>query len=434
MATRPSRATSAFTADGLSGADVDDVFASMQMPDWLSDVRPAEPQAEELPSTAHEAETIEPVELPSWVQAMRPVQAATTEVQQEVEGLPPEEQGPLLGLHGVLPAVPGAAAPSSKPKAQSMRLEATEQQRAHAALLADILAVEAKPIPMKARGELRSQRALRWAVTALVLITVGSAVLSGSRVFPMPAAAPIETIHAVQAVENLNEGAPVLVVFDYEPATVGEMEASAAPLLDHLLLLKHPRLALLSTSPTGAALGERFLATVLADRGYTSGAQYVNLGYLPGGLAGVHAFAQDPKATVPLGVDVEPVWESDVLRGLARLSDFAAIVVLTDNIETGRVWIEQTAPARQQTPMILVSSAQSGPMLLPYVDSGQVSGLVSGIRGAAGVELANGGLPGFVRRYWDAYDVGIYVAFLVIAMGGAWFLLVGIRERRTEVA
>ena len=54
-------------------------------------------------------------------------------------------------------------------------------------------------------------------------------------------------------------------------------------------------------------------------------------------------------------------------------------------------------------------------MLLPYAASGQVAGLVAGLSGAAGAELANGGLPGFVRRYWDAYSLGMFLAAFLMS-------------------
>jgi hypothetical protein len=311
-------------------------------------------------------------------------------------------------------------------------LDATEQQQAHAALLEQILAAETSPIPIRTGSILRSQKALRWVIALLVFAVVGTVVFAGTAILPLPSAVPNETIGAVQAVEAVAADAPVLVVFDYQPSTIGEMEATAASLLDHLLLLKHPHLILLSTSPTGAALAERFVSTTLVGRAYVRGQQYVDLGYLPGGLTGVYNFAQNPVAAVPLGADSQPVWQSAILTPVTRFSDFAAIIVLTDNADAGRTWIEQTASSRGASSMVIVSSAQAGPMLLPYVDSGQVNGLVSGMNGAAGAEQANGGLPGYVRRYWDAYSLGLYLAVMLIVAGGLWNFWLGMQDRHAQ--
>jgi hypothetical protein len=426
----------AFPPEEIRQLDVDAVFASMHMPDWLTELgQPLQASSQDAPPAVQDDEPISPADLPSWVQAMRPAESiAAPAADHSGEGLPPEERGPLLGLHGVLPAIPASALPSGRPKSQSLKLEASERHELHARLLEDLLASETQSLPIEDSRKLGSERLLRWGIGFLLLVVVGGAILSGSRIFPLPAAVPNESIAAIQAIQNIPPDARVLAVFDYEPSTVGEMEATASSLMDHLLLLKHPRLAVVSTSPTGAALAERFMSEVLRDRTYVRGVQYVNLGYLPGGLAGVQAFARDPSGTMPLGASADRVWDSDVLSGAQALSDFAAIIVLTESLEGGRVWVEQTALARGSTVMVLVSSAQAGPMLLPYFDAGQVQGLVAGLTGAAGAEIANGGLPGFVRRYWDAYSLGLYFAVLCITLGSLWQLWVGARERRVETA
>ncbi len=297
----------------------------MQTPDWLSAVMPSKPSVpENLPAAAQPDEPITPAELPSWVQAMRPVESAMAPSSTGEADASLEERGPLAGLHGVLPAIPGAAAPSSKPKSYSIKVDATEQQQAHAVLLENILAAETSPIPMRSISLLRTQRLLRWALSLVMLVVVASVTFTGTQGFPLPNAVPNETIQAVQAVKAIPEGAPVLLIFDYQPATVGEMEATGASLLDNLLKSRHPQLALLSTSPTGSALAERFMSTVLASRAYVRGQQYVNLGFLPGGLAGVYTFAQNPSATMPLDADARPVWQSPILAPVTTILRFCS--------------------------------------------------------------------------------------------------------------
>ncbi len=426
----PETGAPAFAADALSSRDVDAIFASMQTPDWLAEAtRATSAPSDELPPAAQEEPAIAPAELPSWVQAMRPVETDIPTAPPPPVDLRLEEGGPLAGLQGVLPGFPGAGTATSKPQALSARLEASEQQQVHAGLLEKILGAEVTPVPMKATPLLRAQHGLRWSVAAILLVVLGLLVFSGTQIFPLPSQQLTENYQAVRAVEAIPAGAPVLLVFDYEPATSGEMEASAASLIDHLLLLRHPQLALVSTSPMGSALAERFMTSTLADRKYELGAQYVDLGFLPGGLAGVHEFAQNPSAALPLGLQAAPVWSSPILQGVKGLSDFASVIVLTDSPEAGRVWIEQTAGLRGSSSMVVVSSAQAGPMLLPYVDSGQINGLVAGISGAVGAEQANGGLPGFIRAYWDAYSVGLYLAVVLIIVGGLWSLWRGMQDR-----
>ncbi len=58
-------ASPVFTEDAMSSADVDAIFSSMQMPDWLTSVAPSAQTSEEnLPPAAQSEEAIAPVELP----------------------------------------------------------------------------------------------------------------------------------------------------------------------------------------------------------------------------------------------------------------------------------------------------------------------------------------------------------------------------------
>ena len=219
----------------------------------------------------------------------------------------------------------------------------------------------------------------------------------------------------------------------------GEMEAAAAPFMDHLLL-KGPRLALISTSPTGPALAERFLhdtnaSPLIAVHNYQSGQQYVNLGYLAGGPSGVQYFADSPSKAAQFTLDGQQAWTLPPLQGVRALSDFAALIILTDNADSGRVWIEQTGSTIGTTPMLMVLSAQAEPLILPYYVSGQVKGLVTGLAGgdAYGQIFARpDSTLGLAEKYWNSLGVGTLVAEILIVIGAIWSAVSGWRSRRNK--
>jgi hypothetical protein len=206
------------------------------------------------------------------------------------------------------------------------------------------------------------------------------------------------------------------------------MDAISVPLIDHMILLKHPRIAFVSANPMGNVLAERFMSVLLRERGYQRGIQFVNLGYLPGGIAGVQAFARNPVKSISQA----DVWTTPVLADVQSLGQFAAIVVLTDDADTGRVWIEQTSLMRGTTPILVGASAQAAPMLYPYYHSGQVAGMINGLHGASVAEQRNAGLPGTARRYWDAYALSMWLSVAAIGIGGLWNFFLGMAARRRE--
>ena len=419
----------------LSTDDVDAIF-SMDMPDWLSESAP-EGEVPEV-SADTEEDDLRPADLPDWVQAMRPVESVIAGTEgQPLEEQPVEEEGPLAGLRGVLPAVPGVG-PSSKPEAYSLKLQASDDQQANASMLEQMLAEEIHPRKIISQPVMLSQRLLRLIMAVVLLLVVGVPVFSGTQISPLfSGVSPATGAFLKEYVpESLPANAPVLVIFDYDAALSGELEAVAAPLIDYMILQKAPRLALISTTPVGPGLAEQFIAleNTQASIYYQDqvGQQFINLGYLPGGAAGVLAFARDPKRTKPISINGENAWETPALEGVSRLSEFAAIILLTDNVETARIWIEQTERARGEAVFLVVSSAQSGPMIQPYHQSGQVDVMLAGLDDGAPIERFNAERPGMIRRYWDAYGFGLLTAIGLIVLGSLWSLASGWQTRRKE--
>jgi hypothetical protein len=110
------------------------------------------------------------------------------------------------------------------------------------------------------------------------------------------------------------------------------------------------------------------------------------------------------------------------------------MIVITDNTESARAWVEQVTPVRAVAPfpLLVVSSAQAGPMLVPYYESGQVNGLINGLYDGAISEQRNFGRPGTVRLYWDAYSLGILLTMSLMLGGGLWNVVLGLRDRATK--
>jgi hypothetical protein len=426
----------AFVGDAKPTAGTDALFT--EMPDWLSIVDDSSASPESISAPIKNMDGIAPGELPSWVQAMRPVD---TGISQPSTSSPndktSESHGALAGLQGVLPAVPGFS-PTSKPKAYSIKLQASEEQQAHAALLEQILSAETAPVPIGSFSTLGTSRGLRWLLAFLFFAILAVVLSMQTQLFALPNSLLIGG--ELQVAQSIPEDSRVLTVFDYEPARAGELEAAAVPMFDQMILLRHPRLTFISTSETGAILAERFISSgPLSGHNYQSGSQYLNLGYLPGGQMGIRAFAENPSliAQYPFPqsfnfFDFAPPAQASTfppLEGVSTLSNFAVLILITDNADSARVWIEQTTSARGAMPVVVVSSAQAAPMIQPYYASHQINGLVSGIYGGALFEQNNAGRPGTARAYWDAYSIGMLLAMALILGGGLVNLVLGLRDR-----
>ncbi len=399
--------------------EVSEVVPGEDVPDWLADIPQIETSTEP-PVVEEETEGLEQAELPSWLESMRPVEAAAPEIQFTDEGeLETESSGPLAGLRGVLPVEPEIAQ-IKKPSTYALKLQVSDQQRAHANLFDELIKNEGESAPVDKGAVISPQIILRVVIFILLLAAVVWPIYTGSQDVPLTEM-PVETFETSRLINSLTVGEPVLLAVDYEPGYSGELEAASATVLDNLMI-RGAYLAIVSTSPSGPALAERLVKTVNMEGGhdYQPGSQYRNLGFIPGGASGLQAFAQTPQQVLKNGIDGQPVWNVPPLDSIGQLSDFSHLVLLTESPETGRAWIEQVQPSLGDAGLIMVISAQAEPLIRPYFEdpAKQVQGLVTGLAGGA---MYESGMPRpiLARKYWDAFSYSLIVAVLIIIFGSA---------------
>jgi hypothetical protein len=366
-----------------------------------------------------------PADLPAWLEAMRPVESAAPRVRDmDVDIV--ESVGPLAGLSGVLSTETNIPR-SLKDSAYAARLQVTTEQRAHVDLLEEMVAGEGKPRPIPKQSVISPQNILRWAITLVLFIAILWPTITADQQIPMPTFSQ-ETGDVSNLINDLPADARLLVAFDYQPGLSAEMDTTAAAVLDHIML-RGAYLTLVSTSPTGPFVAERFLSQTKSTHTYTHGEEYINMGYIPGGAAGLLSLAASPQRTIPYTTNGVEAWEVSghdalpPLQGIGSLADFSMVLVLVDDPDVARAWIEQVQPyladGDAETPLVMVVSAQAEPLIRPYYEAfpRQLQGFVAGMRGGASYARLTGrtSLP---SRYWDAFSAGLSVAALLIVVGG----------------
>jgi len=414
--------------------NADEIFG-IEMPDWLSSLGPTDENVaeEDTGDVAPQVDdNLSGAELPSWVQAMRPVGTVvsnSTTGSAESEHVV-AESGPLAGLSGILPSGLGLEQ-IKKPKTHSIKLSVSESQQSSVTMLESLLASESEPSSFKTQSKNTSLPVVRWLIAALLFLMVGSSLLSQSHMTPSPNFVVPEIRDTIEIINQLPQDGSALLVFDYEAAFSGEMQAIAAPLVDHLML-RGEKLVILSTLPTGPALAERFLVETQSSHQYQRNDEYLNLGYLPGGPSGILSFIASPRTAITAQMDGTSVWSFPPLERVMHLSDFSVVIIMTADVEKGRTWIEQSTITLEEAgtpPLIMAVSAQAEPIIYPYYGSGQVDGLVSGLSGGATYERLQG-QSGLGRKYWDSYSVGLLLAEILIAIGAMVNLLAALKEHQ----
>jgi hypothetical protein len=384
-------------------------------------------------------EDLAPADLPNWLEAMRPVEAAAAGVfVSDDKDAPLESSGPLAGLQGVLPAEPEIAQ-LKKPIAYALRLQVSDNQRAHADLFDDLVKSEGEPHVIPARPSVSSQYLFRLIIFLVLLLAIAWPIFTGSQVVPLPGLQP-EVFDTSEIITDLPNNPLVLLAVDYEPGLAGELEATSSVVVDHLML-KGAYFALVSTTPNGPALAERLIADVGSRGGhsYLGVDQFANLGYLPGGVIGLQAFARAPRQVAPYALDPEStsVWGRAPMDQAQSLSDFDLVAVLSDDPVRVQAWIEQVQPTLDDTPMIALISSQAEPLVRPYYQAypNQVQGMVVGVAGGGSYENAHQDLAarsGLASSYWDAFTLSMIAAVILIGVGGVINVIVRLLEEQKQ--
>lgn len=371
-----------------------------------------------------------PADLPDWLQALRPSKDEGQRTMDEIPPGAPEAgsvepapvSGPLAELGGALPVSPPVISAPPQAATPVTGLQMTETQRKHMAMLQEMLAEEAVGIEPEKPAPGLAGRLMRWTIAMLVMLAVFIPLLLGRGSMTITGMTPA-ALDMQQQVKNLSSGDLVLVAVEYQPAFSGEMQAVAAPVLDQMLV-QGAQLVFISSNPTGPALAEQLLNANLGQHAQISQGGYLNLGYISGGTPALVNFATDPRGSLPLPLaSGASRWEQAPLILVSSAADFAAVLVISDDPENARNWIEQVQPYMGGKPMLMALSAQAGPLVSPYMQSQprQLAGMVAGLSDAT--SISNNLSVSSASQYWGAYTWGSSITALLIVLVGLYALL-----------
>jgi hypothetical protein len=249
-------------------------------------------------------------------------------------------------------------------------------------LMRGLMSEKPTVVTYQVRPALRPPRSLRisWIFALLGLAVALPALLFLRSPIGIPHTWP-RVEEAYLTIQGVAPGTFVVVYWAYDPATAGEVDLAMQPIMRHLLQ-RRARIAVVSTLPGGIASAERLIAQVRAAQGTddlalaADLAQPVTYAYLPGGAASLPLLARDPARAL-----LENIMAAEPAEREGLMPHPGLIVVAAANSEDVQQWLEQVQPL-DRVPVIAVTAAGAGPILRPYSDSGQLSGLVSGFDGA----------------------------------------------------
>ncbi len=224
---------------------------------------------------------------------------------------------------------------------------------------------------------------------------------------------------AYDTVDNLPEGSIVMVSIDYDATSAPELTPMFRSLLRQCFR-KKLRVIYTGHLAIGLPLAQFDLDMITKEMNAVYGVDYINIGYRPGYVAvmlGIGREIRDFFATDYKGV---PIDSFPMMKGIHNYNDINLIVDFAHGF-TPEQWAQYVV-ARFGVKMFAGVTGVVAPSLYPYLQSGQLTGIIGGLQGAAEYETLVGkaetgtfGMP--------AQSFGHLLILLFIVLGNIGFFL-----------
>ena len=185
---------------------------------------------------------------------------------------------------------------------------------------------------------------------------------------------------------NLKEGDRVLVSFEYGASTKPEIHPMSVAVLQHLFS-KGVKVYTVPLWPEGLMMAKYAIEEVVTSNLFNikEHRDYVSLPYKAGGEIIIRGIATDIRSIFTQDINNVLLNEIEMMDGINKVSDFDFVFDLSAGVPGNAEWVqfacdEHNVPLSSGCTSIMVTDA------IPYVESGQIRGILAGMPGAAEYE------------------------------------------------
>ncbi|HEY3243403.1 MAG TPA: hypothetical protein VGM03_08630 [Phycisphaerae bacterium] len=188
-------------------------------------------------------------------------------------------------------------------------------------------------------------------------------------------------------VEDLPSGSRVLMAWDYEPASEGELAPMAIAFVRHCCEKRH-KLYFLTTWPAGPPMIAKSIAEIRTRYPQlVYGQDYVNLGYKAGDEGVIKVIVTDLKKYITTDHFLTDVNAIPMMKTISSVQDMDLIL----NVSAGRAgtkeWVQYVTTPFPKIKLAAGVTGVQAPLFYPYIPE-QLIGLLGAIKGAAEYEAA----------------------------------------------
>ncbi len=211
-----------------------------------------------------------------------------------------------------------------------------------------------------------------------------------------------------------------MLTFDYYPSTLPETEPMSYAVLRHLFR-KNIRVITLTTIPLGAlSVMEEVVKNVAREYKKEYGSDYVNLGYKYGYVAVMLGLGRKISDIFPKDNYDNKLEDLPLMREVKNYDDIDFIFIVSDNA-TVDYWVS-LVNAQFGIPMGAGVTAVMAPKCYSFLQTGQMVGLLGGMKGAAEYEKLSRN-PGRATRGMDPQSIIHLLIIVFITLGNVGYFV-----------
>jgi len=234
---------------------------------------------------------------------------------------------------------------------------------------------------------------------------------------------PIFITKEVQAVydrvDALPPGTLVMIPCEYDPATMAELRPLAHALFRHCFS-KNLKIIATALQIEGVTLVKDDLTLIAAEYGKKHGEDYVFLGYKPYPAIVILNMGENFRKPFPRDYYGNELDSLPMMQGVINYSSCALIINI--NATSGADYWINYANGRYKAPLALGVTAVMATDYYTFLASGQIFGLIGGLKGAAEYEKMIG-QSGRAARAMDVQSIAHSVIVILIIIGNiAYFV------------
>jgi hypothetical protein len=188
-------------------------------------------------------------------------------------------------------------------------------------------------------------------------------------------------------IEKLNPGDPVLLSFDYDPASQGELAPMATAFVKHCAE-KKLKMYFMALWPVGPQMVDNTIDEVIkADfPQMVYGRDYVTLGFKSGQEGVIKVILTNLRELYTTDTHGTSLNDIPMMRGIANVQQMKLVINISAGYPGTKEWVQYAVtPYPDKIRLVAGSVGVQAPQLYPYVPR-QLAGMLAAIKGAAEYE------------------------------------------------